>query len=93
MDSKSMAENIATQMREQDDHVKALKAVLRRELGSLQLAILESKVQDEIARVRSLPSYEESRAQFQRELVGARDDKTLISLLYSAGPAQSNVGP
>jgi len=92
MDSKGMAENIATKLREQDDHLKALKAVLGQKLTSQRLADFEREVQVEISRVRDGQAYCESLAQFQRELDAAEEDNTLISVLYSWGLGRVSVG-
>ncbi len=91
-DSRGTAENIATWMREKDEYITALKAVLGQELSPSRLRVLEGKVQDEIARVRSRSSYGESLAQFQRELDDAKDDSVLLRLLYELSLGQSNVG-
>jgi hypothetical protein len=92
MNSKGMAENIATVMREQDEHITALKAVLSQKLNPQRLAALEREVQVEIARVRAEATYRESAAQFQHELDDAKDDNALISVLHSWSLCRSNVG-
>jgi hypothetical protein len=93
MDSKAMAENIATAMRQKDDDLKAWEVVLRRKLTHERLHALGDEVQSEITRRRSDPSYCESLAQFQRELDASKDDSALISLLYSWGLVRVDVVP
>jgi hypothetical protein len=87
-----MAENVATRLREQEDHIKALNTVLGQELSPQRLADFERKVQVEIARVRAGQAYCESLVQFQRDLDTAKEDNALVSVLYYWGPGRSNVG-
>jgi hypothetical protein len=92
MEPKTLVENIATWMRDRDDRLAAWITVIGRSLGQSQLTSLRNDVEDELARIRARPSYEECLAQFQRELDDAKEVSTLIALLNSLGPADSNVG-
>jgi hypothetical protein len=83
MDSRTMAENIATMLREQDDNIKALKTVLQQKLSMERFAALEREVQTYIAQERAGEPYQQSLAQVQRGIADAKDDTALISLLHS----------
>jgi len=91
MTKRQMAEDIERTMRESKEHITALKAVLPKLMGSLQLAMLESSVQDELSRVRSDPSYLQSVAQLRREMADAKEDGDLIRILYREGLEKTNI--
>jgi hypothetical protein len=91
MTKQQMAEDIERTMRESKEHITALKAVLRRTMGTLQLAKLESDVLDELAQGRADPSYLRSVAQLEREMADAKEDGDLIRILYREGLEKENI--
>ena len=92
MNSKNAAENITTWMRDTNERLTAWITVIDHKLGRSQLMAFRTDVEAEIARVRGDHTYDECLAQFQRQLDDARDESTLIALMYSLGPGNSNVG-
>ena len=92
MESRIMAENIATTLRDDKERLTAWGAVLSQRLGTERLATLRKEVEDQIAMTRSGPSYLESAAEFQRQLDDAKDDTVRLHLLDALSRRPSNVG-
>ena len=93
MESRIMAENIATRMRDDQEYLRAWAAVLNKKLGSERWKVLQEEVEVQIAKDRSDPSSRESLALFERELGDAKTDSALISVLHSWGLGRWKVGP
>ena len=91
MTKQQMAEDIERTMRESKEHITALKAVLRRTMGTLQLAKLESDVLDELTQGRADPSYRQSVAQAERDIADAKEDGDLIRILYREGLEKAKI--
>ena len=91
MTKQQMAEDLERTMRESKEHITALRTVLRKMMGTLQLAMFESDVQGELARGRNDPSYLQSVAQLEGEIADAKEDGDLIRILYREGLQKVNV--
>jgi hypothetical protein len=86
-----MAEDIEKTIREAREYIIALKVALPKRMGSLQLALLESSIQDDLTRVRSDPSYLKFVAELERELADAKEDGDLIRILYREGLERASI--
>jgi hypothetical protein len=91
MTKQQMAEDVARALRESREHITALKVVLQKSNGTLQIAMLESAVQDELSRARSDPSYLKYVAELDRELLDTKDGDDLIRILYREGMEKTNI--
>jgi|HubBroStandDraft_5_1064220.scaffolds.fasta_scaffold639374_1 hypothetical protein len=91
MDTRDKAEEVARKLRETEEHITALKTVLQKTMGTLQLAKLESDVQDELDRGRADPSYLKYVAELEREFAGATDSSFLVQILYREGLQKAKV--
>jgi len=87
-----MAENIATKMRDDQDHLTAWKTILSRTVRPEKLAILQGEVESEISRLRADSSYVEHLDQVQKAIDNAATDDALISVLHSEGLGRMEVG-
>lgn len=90
MTKLQMAEDLERTIRELKEHITALKAALPKRMGSLQLALLESSIQDDLTQVRSDPSYLKSVERLEREMADAKEDGDLIRILYREGLEKTN---